>query len=59
MRVEFNPLFDMILKEAKQDGCIWIPYEVTEEENRQKKVKKGEDEETKTNVTPNTQTAMS
>ena len=37
MRVEFQPLFDMILEEAKQDGCIWIPYEVTEAENRKKK----------------------
>ena len=37
MRVKFEPVYDMILKEAKLDGCIWIPYEVTEEENRIKK----------------------
>ena len=37
MRVKFEPMYDMILKEAKQDGCIWIPYEVTEEENRVKR----------------------
>ena len=34
MRVEFKPLYDVILKEAKEDGCIWIPYEVTEEQNK-------------------------
>ena len=37
MRVEFDPLHEMILKEAKEDGCIWIPYEVTEAENKKKK----------------------
>ena len=37
MRVEFDPLHAMILAEAKEDGCIWIPYEVTEAENKRKK----------------------
>ena len=37
MRVKFEPIYDMILVEAKKDGCIWIPYEVTEEENRIKR----------------------
>ena len=37
MRVEFDPLHAMILAEAKKDGCIWIPYEVTEAENKKKK----------------------
>ena len=36
MRVEFDPLHAMILAEAKEDGCIWIPYEVTEAENKRK-----------------------
>ena len=37
MRVEFDPLHAMILAEAKEDGCIWIPYEVTEAENKAKR----------------------
>ena len=34
----------MILVEAKSDGCIWIPYEVTEEENRIKREQEKERE---------------
>merc|ERR1712228_412456 len=53
-RVEFQPIYDMILAEAKEDGCIWIPYEVTEEENRRKKEAAARDntEEVKSNLTP-------
>ena len=43
-RVEYNPLIETILNEAKEDGCIWIPYEVTEAKN-----KAAEEEEAKTN----------
>ena len=26
----------MILAEAKEDGCIWIPYEISEADNKRK-----------------------
>ena len=56
MRVKFEPIYDMILIEAKKDGCIWIPYEVTEEENRIKREmeKQGIKTEGQSGVTPET-----
>ena len=57
MRVKFEPIYDMVLKEAKKDGCIWIPYEVTEEENRIKRELEkqgGKTDQGHTVETPNT-----
>ena len=37
LRIRFKHLFAQVLPAAKEDGCIFIPYEETTEAARQKK----------------------
>ena len=44
-RVAFKPIYESVYAEAKNDGCIWIPFEETTPKPKQSYAEKAEEAE--------------